>query len=265
MQLYKYHGTGNDFILIEKAALTEEEIPELVRKLCHRQFGIGADGLMLAEPSAVADIKMRYWNQDGSVAPMCGNGIRVFTRYCVETGKLSKTAFAVETLAGIMPVEIIAAFDEIAVELGQPRFTLTKAEANGSGRVSLQVNGRVYDLDLVFLGTLHGVVFTDHDINEDDARALCQHRYFPGGINVNFVQVLDHQHLRMKTYERGVGFTLACGTGAASAQVIAYQQGLTEPQVVIETPGGLLQVEIGQGVRLTGPAVRIMKGETEIE
>lgn len=265
MEFYKYHGTGNDFILIEDPDLSDEQLSELVRKLCHRKFGIGADGLMMAQPSATADIKMRYWNQDGSVAPMCGNGIRVFARYVRETGKLEKTAFLVETLAGIMPVEIREAYDRVSVDLGQPRFDLTAREAQGQGLVSLTVNGRTYDLELVFLGTLHAVVLGPTEVPEADAAALCHHSFFPGRINVNFVQVLDRGHLKIKTYERGVGYTLACGTGAASAQVIAHKNGLTDDKVQIETEGGMLEVETGPGVKLTGPAVKIAKGAADIE
>lgn len=265
MQFYKYHGTGNDFIIIERGDRSEAELPALVRKLCHRKFGIGADGLMLAEPSAVADIKMRYWNQDGSVAPMCGNGIRVFTRYVTETGKLAKTAFKVETLAGIMPVTINSAFDRLSVNLGRPRYDLTLEEAAGSGSVHLEVNGRAYDLELLFLGTLHAVSLGRALVPEADAAALCQHPFFPGGINVNFVEVMDRAHLTLKTYERGVGYTLACGTGAASAQVVAHNKGLTNAKVIIKNEGGDLEVETGNGVTLTGPAVLIAKGETEIE
>ncbi len=265
MEFYKYHGTGNDFILIDGAGIAEEHIPELVRALCHRKFGIGADGLMMAGESDCADIKMRYWNQDGSVAPMCGNGIRVFTRYVTETGRIDKTKFKVETLAGIMHVEILSPYDKVSVELGLPRFQLKKLEAGNSGQVSLTVNGHPYDLELLFLGTLHAVVLGTCEVPEADADALCHHSFFPGRINVNFVEVVDREHIKVSTYERGVGYTLACGTGAASSQVIAHKNNLTNALVEVETEGGLLIAEIGSTVKLTGPAVRIAKGVTEIE
>lgn len=265
MQFYKYHGTGNDFLLIDGAGLAEDAIPDLVRRLCHRHFGIGADGLMMAGASDSADIRMRYWNQDGSAAPMCGNGIRVFTRFVHETGRIAKTAFTVETGAGILPVAIQSAYDKLSVNLGEPRFDLTREEAAALGPVHLKVNGRGYDLHLVFLGTLHAVVFGAGSVPPADAEALCHHEFFPGRINVNFAEVADPTHLRLSTFERGVGYTLACGTGAAATQVIAHKNGLTAQSALIETAGGTLEVRIGRGVSLTGPAVKIAKGETEIE
>lgn len=261
MHFLKYHGSGNDFIFIERGNLTEGELPELVRRICHRRFGVGADGLMLAEDSAAADIRMRYFNQDGSEAPMCGNGIRAFARYITEQGLMDKKAFQVETLAGLMAVEIKQAFSEIAVDLGAPRYGLSAAEARGSGCVTLPAGGEAFELDLLFLGTLHAVVFAGTGIPEDQASALCHHEFFPGDINVNFVEVVDEEHLRVRTYERGVGFTLACGTGSAAAQTIAHDKGFTKETAFIETDGGTLTVQAGERVILTGPAVRTAEGE----
>lgn len=241
--------------------MQEAELKALIPKICHRRLGIGADGFIMAEASARADIRMRYFNQDGSEAPMCGNGIRTFARYISEEGLLAKKAFQVETLAGIMAVTIDKAYTEISVDLGAPRYELSPHEAKGSGAVTLHAQGMDFELELLFLGTLHAVVFSGIEIQEEQAFALCHHDFFPGASNVNFVEVVNREHLKVRTYERGVGFTLACGTGSAAAQTIARARGLTEETVSIETDGGSLKVQAGREVILTGPAVKIAEGE----
>lgn len=264
MEFLKYHGTGNDFI-IPQGQVEEAGLPDIARRLCHRQFGFGADGLLMAFPSDTADIRMAYYNQDGSVAPMCGNGLRCFARYVHEKDIIRKDQFRVETLAGILAVDVSGGYDRIRIQIGSPRFRLDAPDVNqptaGGQALDLQVNGRTYALWPLMLGTFHGVIFTGDPVPEEDARALCHHRMFPGRINVNFVSVKDRGHLEVLTYERGVGYTLACGTGVCAAQVMAHQLDRTESSARVTVPGGTLEVEILDQVYLTGPAVIIGKGE----
>lgn len=264
----KYHGAGNDFILLKAPDIEGLDYQDTAKKLCHRNFGIGADGMMVAEKSEHADMKMVYHNQDGTIAPMCGNGLRCFGRFIHEHKLVEKDVFTVETHAGILVVDVTRGYEHITINLGKPQFDRhypdVREETENGEPVKLTVNGQTYEMHVLFLGTLHGVIFTDREISTKDAYELCHHEFFPQYINVNFTKVLDREHLEVRTYERGVGFTLACGTGVCAAQVMAEKLGLTESGALIKVPGGNLYAEVLDEVLLTGPAVYIAKGEMEI-
>lgn len=268
MKFTKYHGTGNDFIVLKEKDLEGREESEVAKALCHRNYGIGADGLLIVKESQVADLKMVYYNQDGSLAPMCGNGLRCFARFAHEQQLVMKEHFQVETLAGILPVDVTAGYESIRIGLTKPSFTLSpphvKRVVTEGETVNLEVNGRSYELHVLFLGTLHAVVFSEEEVPHEDAKGLCHDPFFPEHINVNFVQVEGEEDIRLLTFERGVGYTLACGTGAASAQVMAHKLGFTKPQAKIHVDGGTLEVTVEEEVFLVGPAVFIAKGEMEI-
>lgn len=268
MKFTKYHGTGNDFILLHENDMGNRNEKEAAIALCHRNFGIGADGMILVKESHKADLKMVYYNQDGSIAPMCGNGLRCFARFAHENQMVNKEHFMVETLAGILPVDVSEGYEKIRIGLMKPQFHLkspyVKREVPEGEIITLDVNGRKYDMHVLFLGTLHGIVFTKDEVSFEDARDLCHHDFFPQNINVNFTQVESRDVLKVRTFERGVGYTLACGTGVASAQVIAHKNGFTKPDAEVHVDGGVLKVFVEENVYLEGPAVLIAKGEMEI-
>ncbi len=268
MKFMKYHGAGNDFILLKEEDIAGLDYTDAAKSLCHRNFGIGADGMMVSEKSEHADMKMVYHNQDGSIAPMCGNGLRCFGRFVHEHKLVEKDVFTVETLAGILNVDVSKGYEHITINLGKPEFDLhypdVREDIDNGDAVKITVNGHCYEMHVLFLGTLHGVIFTDREISTEDAYKLCHHEFFPKYINVNFTKVLDRKHLEVRTYERGVGYTLACGTGAGASQVMAEKLGLTENGAEIKVPGGDLYAEVLDDVLLTGPAVFIAKGEMEI-
>ncbi|HSL85389.1 MAG TPA: diaminopimelate epimerase, partial [Bacteroidales bacterium] len=230
--------------------------------------GIGADGLMVAEKSDHADMKMIYHNQDGTIAPMCGNGLRCFGRYIHEHKLVDKDKFTVETLAGILPVDVSKGYDRITIGLDSPEFDLSYPDVRKSvkdgGPVELNVSGKTYEMHVLFLGTLHGVIFTDEKISPEVAHGICHHEFFPKAINVNFTKVKDRKNISVRTFERGVGYTLACGTGVCAAQVMASRLGYTENGVHVKAEGGNLYVEDLGEIYLTGPAAFIAKGEMEI-
>jgi len=265
MKFVKYQGTGNDFILLDGKDILGKDKDEVARRVCDRKFGIGADGLLFAEKSEIADIKMNYYNQDGTIATMCGNGLRCFGRHVHETGIVAKDNFTVETLAGVLKVSIKGSYKEIAIELGNQAYKLSypnlSEEEVGKEKLILEVNGRAYEMYVLFLGTLHGVVITNQEVSEDDASKLCHHQAFPKRINVNFVEVMDIENISVKTYERGVGFTLSCGTGSGASFVITEKLGLTGKEGNVHIDGGRLRVKTGNPVILTGPAVKIAEGE----
>ena len=266
LKLYKYEATGNDFIL----STTEFQNPkEVAIKTCDRHFGIGADGLMFPSPSTVYDVKMNYYNADGTIAPMCGNGIRAFVNFIKNQKLIEKDEVRVKTLAGLMTVSMK---DELfEVNLGKPVTHLSYPDINDTQEnlvsYTLQVNDvKVSNAYVFTLGTLHTVIFVD-DLNQYDkiAEELCHHPFFPKRSNINFVKIIDKNHLAIKTYERGVGWTLSCGTGSSASQYLSYKLNLTDKASNIKVPGGELFVTVeNEEVLLKGPAQLIASFEMEL-
>lgn len=254
----KYHGTGNDFIFVQG---TVTDPSKLAQKLCDRHFGIGADGLMYASSSDRADIRMHYFNSDGSEARMCGNGLRCFVRYLLDENLMDKERFIVETAAGLIPVE--AHGDHIVLDLPVNRLKLDESELTRTLNASGSVNVEGVSVYPLFMGTQHAVVFADPELDiKTLGPQLTKHEIFPQDINVNFVEVLDENSLKVITHERGAGWTLSCGTGVCASAWIAHHKQQTQDKMQVFVPGGALSVQIFEDfVRLSGPAVFIAKGE----
>lgn len=248
----KYHGTGNDFILIQPQPLDSSL---LAKRLCDRHFGIGADGIMIPHPSEIADIKMEYINSDGTPAPMCGNGLRCFVRYCLNHGLLAKGPLTVETMAGVIDVE--AQDEAISLNLGRPILDLDSDYVIDNHEVIIEG----ITLHTLFLGTLHAVIIVDDTIDiHSFGEKLSYHPRFPQAINVNFVKVIDRETIRVTTNERGAGWTLSCGTGSAASAYVTRLLDLTEDEVTVFVAGGELRVDCKEDVILTGPAIKIASG-----
>lgn len=260
LKFEKHHGTGNDFIIVEYYDGVNPS--KLAQKMCDRHFGIGADGLMCVEPSEIAAVKMGFFNADGSIAPMCGNGIRCFAKYVYDHKIVSEPQFNVETLAGIMKVDLHT--DEhqntsVTINMGTPNFE------NAFGEPNIVVDDVSFQLNTLVMGTLHAVIFVESletfDV-EKYGKAIESHPLFPHRINVNFVEVVDPQTIKVSTYERGVGRTLSCGTGSAASAVVSNHNGFTHAKIKVIVPGGELIIDDTEnGVFMTGPAVRICSGE----
>lgn len=243
MMFYKYHGTGNDFIIVHD--VDEEQ----VSNLCQRRLGIGADGLILVKPSEKADIKMVYYNQDGKKATMCGNGLRCFTRYVHEMKLISKEQFKVETDAGMIAVGIEKSYEEVWLEL--PR-------DNQGIWYEIEAKTKVINCYYIFTGTPHAVVF---DESHDLAEMISSHQAFQHRVNVNFVEKIKPNQMTLRTYENGVGWTLSCGTGAIASVIAAHEKGFCGNEVNVNVPGGKLNVFLKEkSVILKGPATFVAKG-----
>jgi len=272
VKVSKMHGNGNDFIVVDEfnsEVIPEKMKPDFVRAVCHRRFGVGADGVLFVQRSAVADAKFRYFNSDGSEAEMCGNGIRCFSRYIVEEGYAKEGKIKVETLAGVLELDV--KFDGtwwIKVDMGSPKFGKdVPAKEVVWGRV-FDVNGQRFEVYAVNTGVPHAVVFVG-DLSFDiikPARCIRYHSVFPEGINVNFAKVVSDSRIEVRTYERGVeDETLSCGTGSVAVAIVANKLGLTKDNVEIITKGGLLKVEIAEDkAYLIGSANRVMDGMINI-
>jgi diaminopimelate epimerase len=272
MELFfaKYHGLGNDFVVIDHEEAGTFDLEKLAKTLCNRHTGIGADGLIVVK---FRPLEMLFYNSDGTTAKMCGNGIRCLVHYLYASGA-DASEFTVKTGAGNIQVEITGEEPFLAkVNMGNPDFTPANipvlAEETEFIRKTVNINGKELELSSVLMGTVHTVVFVD-DINtvelEKTGEAIGKLAIFPDRTNVNFVQLVDNNTLCVRTYERGVGPTLACGTGCCAAAVIANKLGYTGTEVKVELALGSLDVEITTGgVCLQGPAVRVYDGNMSLE
>jgi diaminopimelate epimerase len=260
VEFVKAHGTGNDFVVVEDLADRYRLTPELVRAVCDRHFGVGADGLIRIAPGTEAPYFMDYRNADGSLAEMCGNGVRVVGKYLGDRGHVGG-AFDLETRAGVKHLELHAddhgAIDRVTVDMGAPLL---------EGERTLDMDGDKVIATVLSMGNPHAVVFVD-DVDEAPVTTLgpvleTHAAFSPGRTNVEFAQVVDRATVRQRTWERGVGETLACGTGACAVAVAAQVHGLAGRPLVIELRGGRLELDWSPGgtVRMTGPAREVAHG-----
>lgn len=266
----KMHGNGNDFILIDE--FSGEIIPEgvksrFVKAVCDRRFGIGADGLIFVQRSSKADAFFHFFNSDGSIAEMCGNGIRCFSRYVVESG-YAHQELTVETLAGVKQLEVrVDKTYWVKVDMGEPLFDSDKIPAQDMGsdvwKNTFNIGGDRVEVFAVNTGVPHAIIFKD-DLGGDItpiAREIRWSKLFPHGANVNFVKVNSEDEIVIRTYERGVeDETLSCGTGSVAAAVVAHKLGLVSSSVRVKTRGGLLVIDIGERTYMTGSATRVFDG-----
>lgn len=281
----KMHGSGNDFIILD---FYSKELPgqvnfgKLAKKFCHRHFGIGADGLILVLPSEKHDFKMRIFNFDGSEAQMCGNGIRCFAKYVYENQLIDKTKFLVETLAGEIVPELIfnqektKRIEGVKVDMGKPR--LSKKEIPMIGNPDRQVinetisleNGNHFQITCLSMGNPHCIIFVEDVANfpvEEIGCLIENHPLFPEKTNVEFVQPINDHEINFRVWERGVGETLACGTGASAAVVAGVLNKRIKPDAIVHLKGGDLKIQWSdnQHVYMTGPAESVFQGSVHID
>lgn len=274
MKFTKVHGLGNDFILFDGRCDADRDWNALTRRVCDRHTGIGADGTLIVLESVQCDIRMRIINADGSEAEMCGNGIRAFSKYVFENGIVRGTSFTVETGAGVMRPKIIlhkGRITGVRVDMGEPLLDCKDIPVAGIGRCvdwNLDLEQHNRHVTAVRVGVPHAILFTEI-LNPADVTCfgpMVEHApMFPQRTNVNFVQVLDRTHIAMRTWERGCGPTLACGTGACSSVVACVLNGHTERKVTVSLQLGELEIEWAEDnhVYMTGPAETVFSGLLE--
>ncbi|KOR34258.1 MULTISPECIES: diaminopimelate epimerase [Planktothricoides] len=277
IEFTKYHGLGNDFILIDNRQSSEPILTDVQAvQLCDRHFGIGADGVIFALPatSPDADYKMRIFNSDGSEPEMCGNGIRCLARFLADLQAPSRTpqTYHIETLAGMITPQI-QADGQVTVDMGVPRLTAAEIPTTlmeEDCRVIIQpleVAGQTWKVTCVNMGNPHCITFVNNVAEialESIGPQFEHHPIFPQRTNVEFVQVVAPDYLKMRVWERGAGITLACGTGACAALVAGFIIGRCERKATIELPGGSLVIEWSESnerIYMTGPAQRVFTGK----
>jgi len=275
LKFWKMHGLGNDYVVIDNrdGNIRENHLSTLAQRLCRRRFSVGADGLLIVCSSSVADARMRIFNADGSEAEMCGNGIRCFAKYCYENNVAKKKIVKVETLAGIKELWLNLEGDEVKsvkVDMGKPVLERNKIPMLGEGRCineDLRVNGEDFKMTCLSVGNPHCVIFVD-DVDtfpvERFGPMIEDHPSFLNRANVEFAQVLSKNDLRVRVWERGVGETLACGTGACASVVAGRLLGKVAYNSVVHLKGGDLSVKYTDKILMTGPAEKVYVGELSL-
>ncbi len=277
LSFVKYHGLGNDFILVDNRHSPDPILtPEQAERLCDRHFGIGADGVIFALPGQDGtDYTMRIYNSDGSEPEMCGNGIRCMARFLGDLeGADAKSVYTIHTLAGLITPKL-ESDGQITVDMGKPRLSpaLIPTTLTGGGDTvvaqSLEVAGEEWSVTCVSMGNPHCITFVPSvaAIDLEKIGPLFEtHGVFPAKTNVEFIEVVSRSHLKMRVWERGAGITLACGTGACASLVAAVLNGKSDRVATLELPGGPLKIEWAADDRIfmTGPAERVFAGQVEV-
>lgn len=274
MQFVKMHGAGNDYVYVDCfAGVPQGNLSELARRISHRRFGVGADGLILIHPSEQADARMQMFNADGSEAEMCGNGIRCVAKYLYERRGVQKPEIVIETKAGLLTVwpEVVAGcVRRVRVDMGQPILEAdripSRFHVSPVVNQPLEAAGENLVVTCLSMGNPHCVVFvpeaTDKWVLQIGPK-IEQHRMFPARTNVEFVEVLSPTEVRQRTWERGSGETWACGTGASAVCVAGVLTGRTSRRIVNHLLGGDLELEWCEAdnhVYMTGPAEEVFEG-----
>lgn len=273
MKFYKMQGAGNDFILFDGINNSCSSLPSLAKKICDRKFGVGGDGIMIALPSKIADIKMVYYNSDGSLGEMCGNGIRCFSKFVYDTKLVTSSSILIETDAGIKRAELIIdennIVQKIKIFMGNAIIDPKKIPVNIeeenviNKKIIIDNNGITFSTILV--GVPHTIIICDNleNINVNYLGNLIEkHPIFPKKTNVNFIEIVNKNKIKIKTWERGAGRTLACGTGSCASAFLTNYFNLTNSTVEVETEGGNILVELkNNDIYMTGSAEITFKGE----
>src|SRR6187431_142820 len=274
LRFSKMHGLGNDFVVIDGVSQSVRLTPDKIRSIADRNFGIGCDQILVVETPETPDVDFRYriYNCDGSEVENCGNGARCFAVFVRERKLTGKSVIKVETAGGLMELRV-QQDEQVSVDMGAPRLQPAQIPFVADARAvtyPFEVAGKTYDISAVSMGNPHGVLVVD-DVKTAPVAELGplieNHARFPARVNAGFMQIVSRNEINLRVFERGVGETLACGTGACGAVVAGRLRGLLDENVKVNLPGGSLQIEWsgeGQSVIMTGPAVTVFHGQIKI-
>lgn len=277
MRFHKYHALGNDYIVLDPADYPTWQRPgeAEVRVICHRNFGVGSDGILWGPlPSEKAHFALRIFNPDGSEAEKSGNGLRIFSRYLYDQGRVKAEAFELETPGGIVRSEVRPGGSSVSIAMGSVSFDSRKIPVTGPDREvigeRIEVGGRAFTFNAATVGNPHCVMLVD-DLSPELARrygpGIETHALFPNRTNVQFMRVIDRSRIQIEIWERGAGYTLASGTSSSAAAAVAHRLGLVDRRVAVVMPGGTIDIEIGDAftIRMTGSVTRVAEGEMDSE
>jgi diaminopimelate epimerase len=270
MKYSKYHAIGNDYIVIHPTDIQAELEPDVIRTICHRNFGVGSDGILLGPlHSKTCEFGLRILNPDGSEAEKSGNGLRIFARFLWDKHLIGHQQFTVETLGGEVSCEVSRDGSSVKVEMGEVSFDSTKIPVAGESREVLheeiEVDGEVLMFCAATVGNPHCIVLSEEPTPEEARRLgplLERDTRFPNRTNVQFMKVIDRSNIQIEIWERGAGYTLASGSSSTAAAAVAHRLDLCERDITVHMPGGEIRIEFRNGFfgTMTGPVTKICDG-----
>lgn len=276
IEFTKMHGLGNDFVCINQLNnqnnINLDKIAEVAKFYCDRNFGIGADGVILIKESTIADIKMEIINKDGTIASMCGNGIRCMAKYIFDNKIINKKDIEIETRDGIKQINIIekdGKAEKIIVNMGKPKFKSNEIPIKTESKdipivTKRKILDKEFEMYTIFMGNPHTVILVD-DLDKIDiikyGKLIEEDEIFPEKTNVDFIQILDKNNIKMHVWERGVGETFGCGTGACAAVVVLNLKNLVSDKCKVLLKGGQLDIKVDNNIYMEGIATEVFKGE----
>lgn len=271
MDFHKYHALGNDYIVIDPRKTDIDLCPENIRLICHRNFGVGSDGILCGPIIDKGKIGLNIYNPDGSKAEKSGNGIRIFSRYLMDTGYVSESEFTLHTLGGKVNVSIAdRKAGLIKVDMGTVTFQSEEIPISGGAREvineDIKVAGASYSVTCLSIGNPHCVIPLEK-ISEHLAKEIGpeveNHPMFPNRINMQLLELIDRENIRIEIWERGAGYTLASGSSSCAAASAARRLGLVGDKIDVHMPGGTLQIEVDESehVHMTGPVTNVAEGD----
>jgi diaminopimelate epimerase len=270
MKFSKYHALGNDYIVIHPQELSAPLTTEQVKTICHRNYGVGSDGILLGPlPSTTAKCALKIYNPDGSIAEKSGNGLRIFSRFLWDTKFVGNEEFAIQTDGGLVRSTVFEGGKMVRVEMGKVSFESGKIPVTGATREvineKISVGGRDFTFCAATIGNPHCVLPLP-DISMDLALhygpLLETHHYFPRKTNVQFLKVIDRANIQIEIWERGAGYTLASGSSSSAAAAVAHKLGLVDKNISVHCPGGIIKIEIRDGfdILMTGSVTKVSEG-----
>jgi diaminopimelate epimerase len=270
MKFYKYHALGNDYIVLGPGEVAGGLTPEKIRRICHRNYGVGSDGIVYGPVETnEADFALRIFNPDGSEAEKSGNGLRIFARYLWDMGKVSTKEFTILTAGGKVKARVHENGRMVTVEMGQVSFDSEKIPVAGPRREvikeKMEIEGEVIEFSAATIGNPHCVILQD-EISEAAARRLGPkievEPRFVNRTNVQFMKVLDRGNIRIEIWEKGAGYTLASGSSSSAAAAVARRLGLCDSKIKVHMPGGEIDIIVSDDFSITmaGPVTQVANG-----
>lgn len=263
----KYHALGNDYLVLDPKDLDSIPQPREIERICHRHFGLGSDGILFGPSKTdTADFALRIFNPDGSEAEKSGNGLRIFARYLFDTGLVSNEPFTVLTPGGKVTCRVSADGSEISVEMGKVSFHSSVIPVGGAAREvlneTIEVGGDTLRFYAATVGNPHCVVPVGKACADQCRRLgplLERHPLFPNRTNVQFLEIIDRNTIRIEIWERGAGYTLASGSSSSASAAVAYKMGVCDSNISVLMPGGVIGIEVSPdfSINMTGPATRV--------
>jgi diaminopimelate epimerase len=270
MKYSKYQALGNDYIVLRPTELDRELTSDVIRLICHRNYGIGSDGILLGPlDSPSCDFGLRIFNPDGSEAEKSGNGLRIFARSLWDERRVGEQPFSVETPGGTVSCQVSANGQSVTVDMGEVRFDSPSIPVAGPSREVLheeiEINGQTLTFCAATVGNPHCVVLSDRPNPEQarqDGPLIEVDPRFPKRTNVQFMKVLDRHNIQIEIWERGAGYTLASGSSSTAAAAVAHKLGFCDPDIAVHMPGGELQIQFSKGFvgTMTGPVTKVCMG-----